>query len=96
MAYRNEPTFSLEQIKPFSLEIETDYVDPILGRSLAEHLKTYWLVRSLYDYSAGYEANKVREVLEPQKFTEKDWIAIAKVCGFSRSWAIKQLEQYEA
>ena len=79
----------------FPENITTDYVDPVLGRSLVEHLKTYWLIKRIYDYSGGYEANKVKELLEPEKFTMNDWAAIAQVCGFRKSWALQQMEEYE-
>lgn len=95
MAWVTEKENTISSITAKFPDIETDYVDPALERSLTEHLKSYWLVREVYGYSAGYEANKVREILEPEKFTEKDWKAIAKVCGFSRSWAIRQLEGFE-
>lgn len=77
-------------------EVETDYVDPAIGRSLAEHLKTYWLVRRLYGYAPGYEANKIKETLETQKFTDRDWAAVARVCGFSKSWAGRQKQEATA
>lgn len=75
--------------------IDTDYVDPALHRTLAEHLKSFWLLRQMHYYSQGYEAAKVKEYLEPEKFTEKDWLAISTVCEFKRSWAMKQLEEWE-
>jgi hypothetical protein len=73
--------------------IETDYIDPVLGRSLTEHLKTYWLIREMHGYKEGYEAARVKESLDSEKFTEKDWLAIAEVCGFKRSWAYRQMEE---
>ncbi|MBW4514524.1 MAG: hypothetical protein KME11_04805 [Timaviella obliquedivisa GSE-PSE-MK23-08B] len=80
----------------FPADLECDYVDPALGRSLVEHLKSYWLIRQLYRYADGYEANKIKEILEPQKFTIKDWTCIAKVCGFGMSWSYRQIELAEA
>lgn len=74
-------------------DLECDYVDPALKRSLIEHLKSYWLIRHLYEYAEGYEANKVKEILEPEKFTIKDWLCIGKVCGFPTSWSYHQLER---
>jgi hypothetical protein len=57
-------------------------------------LNSFWLLHQMHHYSQGYKATKVKEYLEPEKFTEKDWMAIATVCGFKRSWAIRQMEEF--
>jgi hypothetical protein len=96
MAWNIELQQSVSEISAkFPDNLECDYVDPAIGRSLVEHLKSYWLVRQLHGYADGYEANKVKTYLEPHKFTEKDWLCIAKVCNFGRSWAFRQLENLE-
>ncbi|MBD3882136.1 hypothetical protein IFO70_10235 [Phormidium tenue FACHB-886] len=95
MAWVTEPDCKISEITAkFPDGLESDYVDPILGRSLVEHLKSYWLVKQMHGYSDGYEANKVKAYLEPEKFTERDWLTIAKVCGFGKSWAFRQIEDF--
>ena len=95
MAWLTKAEREISSITEQFPEIETDYVDPVLYRSLAEHLKPFWLLRQMHDYSQGYEAAKVKEYLEPEKFTEKDWFAISTICDFKRSWAFKQMEEWE-
>lgn len=95
MAWSTETSLNINQVSATFPEVETDYIDPVLNRSLVEHLKSFWLLREMHGYSEGYEAAKVKQYLEKEKFSEKDWMAIAKVCSFSRSWAIRQLEEYE-
>jgi hypothetical protein len=90
-----ETVVGVEQIQSrFPEGLESDYVCPVLGRSLVEHLKSHWLTRILYDYKQGYEANKVKEQLQPELFSEKDWHCIAAVCGFPKSWAYRQFEEF--
>lgn len=91
MAWSTESEVDISSVTEAFPDIETDYIDPVLSRSLSEHLKSFWLLRKMHGYSDGYEASKVKQYLQPDKFTEKDWFAIATVCGFKKSWAFKQM-----
>ena len=95
MAWTTDLKQSINEITESFPGVQTEYIDPVLGRSLAEHLKSFWLLRQLHDYKPGYEAQKVCQYLEPGKFSEADWMAIAEVCGFKKSWAYKQMEIME-
>lgn len=96
MGWKSEEVLAIGKVEEkFPEGLDCDYVDPLLGRSLVEHLKSYWLIRQQHGYAQYYEANKVKQYLEPEKFTTKDWLCIAKVCGAKPSWAMKQLEEYE-
>ena len=76
-------------------DLETDYVNPVTGLTLAVELKVFYFMKQRNDYQPGWTANKSIELFEPAKFTVKDWSAIAQVSEKPRSWVYQRLEEYE-
>lgn len=76
-------------------DLETDYVNPVTGLTLAVELKVFYFMQQRCDYQPGWIANKSIDLFQPSQFTIKDWSAIAKVAEKPRSWVYQRLEEYE-
>ncbi len=96
MSWVNAKEFTpVGSIQAWSHELDTDYVNPVTGLALATELKTLYFMQRRQDHQAGWIANKCIDLLEPEKFTLKDWSAIAQVADKPKSWVYKQLETHE-